>query len=266
MNIDLSDAQSPKPGDAPAGPSESKLSSRPCQPEEEYLKAKIGSVCLPGSAKDDYTEMAFGISGTPLQPISQTADCAQTTSPTSGVKGLTLSDQGAPMLEAFLVSCSTVDPDWGAKVIRADPQGRRRHSSETFSSTTTVTPVYPSFAHDPKRHSSASVENVSVRNSEGSDEEYGSPMCRKTSAGFQNGLNYIALNLMDGNLGNCENISRLKAASYCKGGINGIHATPYVSLGFSETATTVKGESACVRVHSFFCWMLFIENTAPLKF
>ncbi|XP_035265053.1 insulin receptor substrate 2 [Anguilla anguilla] len=240
MNIDLSNAQSPKPGDAPAAPSESKLSSHPCQPEEEYLKAKIGSVCLPGSAKDDYTEMAFGIAGTPLQPISQTADGAQTTSPTNGVKGLTLSDQGAPVLEAFLVSCSTVDPDRGAKVIRADPQGRRRHSSETFSSTTTVTPVYPSFAHDPKRHSSASVENVSVRNCEGSDEEYGSPMCRKTSAGFQNGLNYIALNLMDGNLGNCENIARLKAASYCKGGINGIHATPYVSLGFNETATTVK--------------------------
>ncbi|KAJ8246614.1 hypothetical protein GJAV_G00253480 [Gymnothorax javanicus] len=240
MNIDLSNAQSPKPGDAPAGPSESKLPSHPCQAEEEYLKAKISAVCLPSSAKANYAEMVVGTAGTPLQLISQTADGTQTTSPTTGVKGLTLSEKVSPVLEAFLVSCSNVDPDRGAKVIRADPQGRRRHSSETFSSTTTVTPVYPSFAHDPKRHSSASVENVSVRNCEGSDEEYGSPMCRKTSAGFQNGLNYIALNLMDGNLGNCENLARLKAASYCKGGINGIHATPYVSLGFNETATTVK--------------------------
>ncbi|KTF80275.1 hypothetical protein cypCar_00020082 [Cyprinus carpio] len=136
---------------------------------------------------------------------------------------------------------SGTDPNGGAKVIRADPQGRRRHSSETFSSTTTVAPVFPSFAHNVKCHSSASVENVSVRSSEGSDEEYGSPMCRETSAGYQNGLNYIALNLMEKQeIGNCD-IMGFKTGGCCKAGINGLHATPYVCLGFKETATTVQG-------------------------
>ncbi|KAG7463399.1 hypothetical protein MATL_G00176180 [Megalops atlanticus] len=243
MNNDLS-TQLPKPGDdAPVGAPGALLKLLPCpfQPGEGgYPKAHVGSAHLPGSTKDDYTEMAFGITITPLPSASQTVENAENASPTNGVEELTLTDEGAPGLEVFLVPCTLVDPDRGAKVIRADPQGRRRHSSETFSSTTMVTPVFPSFAHDPKRHSSASVENVSIRNSEGSDEEYGSPMCRKTSAGFQNGLNYLALNLMDGNLRNCESLARLKAASYCKGGINGIHVTPYVSLGFKETAATVK--------------------------
>lgn len=142
-------------------------------------------------------------------------------------------------VEAFLQAGQPPDPHRGAKVIRADPQGgRRRHSSETFSSTTTVTPVSPSFAHNPKRHNSASVENVSLRKSSegggssilgGGDEpsssphqlqpplpqqarpwtpnqpgglvgcpgNSGSPMRRETSAGFQNGLNYIAIDVRD---------------------------------------------------------------------
>nr|XP_008505721.1 PREDICTED: insulin receptor substrate 2-like isoform X2 [Equus przewalskii] len=142
-------------------------------------------------------------------------------------------------VEAFLQASQPPDPHRGAKVIRADPQGgRRRHSSETFSSTTTVTPVSPSFAHNPKRHNSASVENVSLRKSSeggggsilgGGDEPpasprqlqppvpqqarpwtpsqpgglvgcpggTGSPMRRETSAGFQNGLNYIAIDVRD---------------------------------------------------------------------
>lgn len=139
-------------------------------------------------------------------------------------------------VEAFLQAGQPPDPHRGAKVIRADPQGgRRRHSSETFSSTTTVTPVSPSFAHNPKRHNSASVENVSLRkSSEGggpigaAGEEPpasprqaqpalavpllpaqarvwtpglpgvgGAPMRRETSAGFQNGLNYIAIDVRD---------------------------------------------------------------------
>ncbi|XP_036400767.1 insulin receptor substrate 2-like isoform X3 [Megalops cyprinoides] len=246
MNIDLN-TQLPKPGDdAPVSPPGSMLKLSPCpfQPGERgYPKAHVGSAHLPGGTKDNHTEMVLGITITPLPSASQPVENAQTDSPTNGVEGLTLTNEGAPGLEVFLVPCTPVDPDRGAKVIRADLQGRRRHSSETFSSTTMVTPVFPSFAHDPKRHSSASVENVSIRNNKGSD-EYGSPMCRKTSAGFQNGLNYLALNLMDGNLENCEGLARLKAASYCKGGINGIHVTPYVSLGFKETAATVKALSS----------------------
>lgn len=208
--------------------------------------------------KDDYTEMTFN-PPVPL-PALCTSDAAPLPmSPTTCVQRLSLEDSivdevpPAPV-DSFILggptlSANLLDPHRGAKVIRADPHGRRRHSSETFSSTTTVAPVCPSFAHDTKRHSSASVENVSrsVRASEGPDQDYSSnsPMCRETSAGYQNGLNYIALNLMEGNLGGCrlggcDGLLRFKAACGCKGGMNGFNTSPYVSLGFKETATAVK--------------------------
>ncbi|XP_016341938.1 insulin receptor substrate 2-like [Sinocyclocheilus anshuiensis] len=256
MNTDMS-SQSPKSGNA--APSDRleplpELTSCPAHPEEEeederyHLTAHVAPVGPVDKAKDDYTEMTFGVPASPPQPVSQPSEGGQTISPSSCMQRLTVEEAvGVPATETFLLHGTTlalVDPDQGAKVIRADPQGRRRHSSETFSSTTTVTPVFPSFAHDARRHGSASVENVSVsvRNSEGSEgyEEYNSPMCRETSAGFQNGLNYIALNLMDGGLASCDSLVRFKAASCCKEGINGIHASPYASLGFKETATTVK--------------------------
>ncbi|KAM9190080.1 insulin receptor substrate 2 isoform 1-T1 [Dugong dugon] len=196
----------------------------------------------------DYTEMAFGVAATPPQPIAAPPkpEGGRVTSPTAGVKRLSLMDQVSGV-EAFLQASQAPDPHRGAKVIRADPQGgRRRHSSETFSSTTTVTPVSPSFAHNPKRHNSASVENVSLRKSGdggsggvgmglgGGDDPprsphqaqpalpvpslpqqprpwtqsqpmgligcpggSGSPMRRETSAGFQNGLNYIAIDVRE---------------------------------------------------------------------
>ncbi|CDQ96803.1 unnamed protein product [Oncorhynchus mykiss] len=218
----------------------------------EYPLQKLASpVYLVGDVKDDYTEMTFSPTNPPPSaPLPATL-------PSACVQRLTLRGEGTNFfLGCPSLSISPVNPDKGAKVIRADPQGRRRHSSETFSSTTMVTPVCPSFAPDAnKRHSSASVENVSrpVRSSEGSDEEYGnsiSPMCRETSAGYQNGLNYIALNLMEGSLGGCstlggsEGLLRFKAACGCKGGMNGFNTSPYATMGFKETATAVKGEPA----------------------
>uniref|UniRef100_A0AAY5K7E6 Insulin receptor substrate 2 n=1 Tax=Esox lucius TaxID=8010 RepID=A0AAY5K7E6_ESOLU len=240
--------------------------------EEEKIVAEYplqkSSACPVGAVKDDYTEMTFSPTNPPaplpaaLCPSS--ASTAMPTGPSACIQRLSLGTEsvvGVPLVpvESFFVgapslSVPPVDPDRGAKVIRADPQGRRRHSSETFSSTTTVTPVCPSFAHDAnKRHSSASVENVSrpLRSSDGPDEEYGSgssPMCRQTSAGYQNGLNYIALNLMEGSLASCaglggsEGLLRFKAACGCKGGMNGFNASPYTNMGYSETATAVKGE------------------------
>ncbi|KAM8903302.1 insulin receptor substrate 2-like [Spinachia spinachia] len=188
--------------------------------------------------KSDYTEMTFGMTGFPAQLVPQnTASCQ------SG--RLSLEDQGVSEgLGVFLIgatSSSAVDPDCSAKVIRANPQGRRRHSSETFSSTATVTPVFPSFARGDamKRHSS--VENISSRSSEGSDEEYGSPMSRHSSAGYPNRLNYIAMNLLDNrDVEKCEDLAGFKPTSSCKGGINGLHSSPYVCLGFKEATTTAK--------------------------
>ncbi|XP_061579338.1 insulin receptor substrate 2 [Cololabis saira] len=225
---------------------------------EDYpLQNQGTAACQAAPVKDDYAEMTFGPPA-PLPVLCTTDASPLPTSPTACMKRLNLEssivDVGPPApQDSFLLggpslSLAVKDPHRGAKVIRADPQGRRRHSSETFSSTTTVTPVCPSFAHDTKRHSSASVENVShtVRGSEGPSEENGSPMCRETSAGYQNGLNYIALNLMEGNLGGCrlggcDELLRFKPACGCKGGLNGFNTSPYASMGFKETtAAAVK--------------------------
>uniref|UniRef100_G1LWZ0 Insulin receptor substrate 2 n=2 Tax=Ailuropoda melanoleuca TaxID=9646 RepID=G1LWZ0_AILME len=277
MNLDFSSPKSPKPGtqsgdpvgslDAllspeasspypplpprPAAPTSSlQLQPPPPPPPGELYRLPQASTSQGPSAASssssetgdngDYTEMAFGVAATPPQPIAAPPkpEGARVTSPTSGLKRLSLMDQVSGV-EAFLQASQPPDPHRGAKVIRADPQGgRRRHSSETFSSTTTVTPVSPSFAHNPKRHNSASVENVSLRKSSegggsgvlgGGDERPmsprqlqppppqqarpwvpsqpgglvgcpgggGSPMRRETSAGFQNGLNYIAIDVRD---------------------------------------------------------------------
>ncbi|XP_051938346.1 insulin receptor substrate 2 [Hippocampus zosterae] len=222
---------------------------------DEYpLQHHASLVCQPAAVKDDYTEMTFC-------PLCATDDAPLPTSPGACVhrpsldSSLVVDGVPAAPVDSFLLGGPSLtvplaDPHRGAKVIRADPQGRRRHSSETFSSTTTVTPVCPSFAHDTKRHSSASVENVShgARGSEGPDEDYSgsTPMCRETSAGYQNGLNYIALNLMEGalggcRLGGCDGLLRFKTACGCKGGMNGFNSSPYASLGFKETtAAAVK--------------------------
>ncbi|NWI30955.1 IRS2 protein, partial [Sula dactylatra] len=245
MNIDFGSQSPSQSGTVSVGSLEALSpgsSSSTSQPDGRYLKAAGGVACSSSpSDGGDYTEMTFGMATTPPQPIAQKSESARVTSPTAGVKRLTLSG-----VEAFILSSPPPDPNRGAKVIRADPQGRRRHSSETFSSTTTVTPVSPSFAHNPKRHNSASVENVSLRKSEGLEEEQGSsPMCRETSAGFQNGLNYIAIDVVDGALANCDK-ARSKARHVLNGGINGVEMSAYASIDFLshnlKEASAVKGE------------------------
>lgn len=245
MNLNIS-SESPKSGDGvPFSPLDAirDLVACPALPEEKVDCYNLRTQEAPSGqdvkAKDDYTEMTFCVSSASPQSTSQPTSpalCARRLNPGGAV--------GVGPVESFLLlggNMHLVDPDRGAKVIRADPQGRRRHSSETFSSTTTVTPVFPSFAHDANRHGSASVENVSalLKNGESLDEKTSSPMCRETSAGFQNGLNYIALNLMDEGLAGCDSLVRFKAAGCCKRGIGAIHASLY---GFKETATVVKGK------------------------
>ncbi|KAJ8338178.1 hypothetical protein SKAU_G00371440 [Synaphobranchus kaupii] len=75
----------------------------------------------------DYTEMAFSLSG------ATTPSSAITAKPPSPSK----QDQPGPKLVLglgldFPLAKASSNPDQGAKVIRADPQGRRRHCSETF--------------------------------------------------------------------------------------------------------------------------------------
>ncbi|XP_058526511.1 insulin receptor substrate 2 isoform X2 [Ochotona princeps] len=233
-------SQQPPPVPSPAALPPPSLGELHClPPAQPAARAPGPSTAAVADAADggDYTEMAFGMAATSPQPIAAPLkpEGQRVASPTAGLKRLSLMEQVSGV-EAFLQAGQPPDPHHGAKVIRADPQGgRRRHSSETFSSTTTVTPVSPSFAHNPKRHNSASVENVSLRkSSEGggptgvAGEEpptsprqaqpalavpplaaqarvwtpglpgvTGAPMRRETSAGFQNGLNYIAIDVRD---------------------------------------------------------------------
>lgn len=240
MNLELG-SHSPKEADTPAEHLDTLQELSMCSEEVYHLDHEKGSQGFGGEVKSDYTEMTFGMTSSPPQLVPQNAASSQM----SRERRLSLEDQGVPQsIGVFLLgapSSSTLDPDCSAKVIRANPQGRRRHSSETFSATATVTPVFPSFARGDtvKRHSS--VENISSRSSEGSDEEYGSPVNQQSSAGYPNGLNYIALNLLDNrDMEKCENLAGFKPTSSCKGGINGLHSSPYVCLGFKEAATTAK--------------------------
>nr|XP_020447760.1 insulin receptor substrate 2-like isoform X2 [Monopterus albus] len=241
INLELG-SHSPKDADTPAECLDTlpELSMCPCSEEDAvyHLDSEKGSQGLGDEVKSNYTEMTFGMTSTPPQLVPQ-----NTASQSSRDRRLSLEDQGVPEATGvFLLgatSSSTVD--CSAKVIRANPQGRRRHSSETFSSTATVTPVFPSFACGDmvKRHSS--VENISSRSSEGSDEEYGSPVNRQSLAAYPNGLNYLALNLLSNrDVEKCEDLAGFKPTSRCKGGVNGLHSTPYVCLAFKEAATTAK--------------------------
>lgn len=122
--------------------------------------------------------------------------------------------QGPGGLSAFTRVNLSPNRNQSAKVIRADPQGcRRRHSSETFSSTPSATRAGntvpfgggaavggggggSSSTEAVKRHSSASFENVWLRPGElgGAPKEL-AQMCG-AAGGLENGLNYIDLDLV----------------------------------------------------------------------
>ncbi|XP_066536626.1 insulin receptor substrate 1-B-like isoform X2 [Hoplias malabaricus] len=79
----------------------------------------------------DYTEMAFGLtSGTKVSSTPPKATLPDRPEPIGSKMGLGLSLD-------FPLSKGP-NPDQGAKVIRADPQGRRRHCSETFLAPSSV--------------------------------------------------------------------------------------------------------------------------------
>ncbi|KAF0029264.1 hypothetical protein F2P81_018369 [Scophthalmus maximus] len=75
----------------------------------------------------DYTEMAFSLNSNNV-PRSSSSISPKAPSPTR-------TDPSVPVLSRgldFPLAKPGLNPDHGAKVIRADPQGRRRHCSETF--------------------------------------------------------------------------------------------------------------------------------------
>lgn len=81
----------------------------------------------------DYTEMAFSMNMDTI-PRSSSSVSPKAPSPTR-------TDASAPVLSRaldFPLPKTGPNPDHGAKVVRADPQGRRRHCSETFLATPSV--------------------------------------------------------------------------------------------------------------------------------
>ncbi|XP_072914009.1 insulin receptor substrate 2-A-like isoform X1 [Hemitrygon akajei] len=206
MSVDL-DVQSPKPATLSSNsltgmPIVSSSSVTRSQPNDAYISVPLGAACVNTPVEvDDYTEMTFNLAVTATPSASPKPDSAELASPTDIVKRLCIIDQ-YPSINTFPVLNPPPEANHGPKVIRADPQGRRRHSSETFSSTPSVASSSPFFADGSKRHSSASFDNVWLKQNDVSD-EHRSTMCRNTSAGFQNGLNYIALDLREDH-GCCE--------------------------------------------------------------
>ncbi|NXS07928.1 IRS2A protein, partial [Neodrepanis coruscans] len=203
------------------------------QPNPDYARLSFGTACVStaSSRTDDYTEMTFNMAATPPRPFAAESDNGvKMDSPSSIVKRLCIVDR-YPGSSGFSVPGS--DPPMGPKVIRADPQGRRRHSSETFSSAGTVTTSSSFFTDSSKRLSSASFDNVWLKPDENISDGQEGKMSRDTSTGFQNGLNYIALNLRDDPL-SCE-ASTTAPARHLQNGTSGLDSGAYVSIDFSRS-------------------------------
>lgn len=82
----------------------------------------------------DYTEMAFGLNSK-LAPRSSSSVSPKVPSPTLADSSVSVLSQGID----FPLTKAGPNPDQGAKVIRADPQARRRHGSETFLASPSLT-------------------------------------------------------------------------------------------------------------------------------
>ncbi|NXK98369.1 IRS2A protein, partial [Formicarius rufipectus] len=203
------------------------------QPNPDYARLSFGTACVSTTSDrtDDYTEMTFNMAATPPRPFAaESGNGVKMDSPPSIVNRLCIVDRYAGST-GFSVPSS--DPPVGPKVIRADPQGRRRHSSETFSSAGTVTTSSSFFTDSSKRHSSASFDNVWLKPDENISGGQESKMSRDTSTGFQNGLNYIALNLRDDPI-SCE-ASTTAPACHLQNGTSGLDSGAYVSIDFSRS-------------------------------
>ncbi|NWX11910.1 IRS2A protein, partial [Aegotheles bennettii] len=203
------------------------------QPNPDYARLSFGTACVSTASNrtDDYTEMTFNMAATPPRPFAAESDGGvKIESPSSIVNRLCIVDRYAGG-SSFSVPSS--EPPMGPKVIRADPQGRRRHSSETFSSAGTVMTSSSFFTDSSKRHSSASFDNVWLKPDENISDGQESKMSRDTSTGFQNGLNYIALNLCDDPI-SCE-ASTTAPTCHLQNGTSGLDSGAYVSIDFSRS-------------------------------
>uniref|UniRef100_A0A9J8A2G9 Insulin receptor substrate 1 n=2 Tax=Cyprinus carpio carpio TaxID=630221 RepID=A0A9J8A2G9_CYPCA len=159
-------------------------------------------------------------------------------------------------LSAFTRVNSNSGQNQGAKVIRADPQGRRRHSSETFASTATRGSADTSAtcqSGEVKRHSSASFENVWLRPGEASATSTAPPAStvtngrRENSSGTiptltnhdQNGLNYIDLDLVQNGEQHVPDWNAFQSRPVELGAVEGVEdLSAYASINFRKSDET----------------------------
>ncbi|KAM9453272.1 insulin receptor substrate 1-B isoform 1-T1 [Salvelinus alpinus] len=139
-------------------------------------------------------------------------------------------------LSAFTRVNSSLIWNQGAKLIRANQQGRRRHSSETFSSTGVPVNAASPSVEGVKRHSSASFENVWLKPGESPLSANGrreSPSEPSSNGQNQNRLNYIDLDLaQDQNLP--EWSSLWARARDTQGGSDPEDLRAYASISFQK--------------------------------
>ncbi|XP_062372728.1 insulin receptor substrate 2-B [Sardina pilchardus] len=220
----------------------------PHHPQDDYMSLDVADSCCPAQAPRPSLVAPWN-PPTYIRPVTSAAASGNPPDDyTEMTFGLGRAEAGSP--SAMLQHLCALDPHYAAplappqaepKVIRADLQGRRRHSSETFASASapgptgsggggaactsaTSTSTYSSSsrqAADSNRwQSSGSFDNVwmCVDGSNGTQggaaaataAEAAAPadvaegsnpasgyMCRGVSTGYQNGLNYIALDLRE---------------------------------------------------------------------
>ncbi|KAM3911039.1 insulin receptor substrate 4 [Leptodactylus fuscus] len=230
MSVDI-DVQSPKATMEMSNSLTDISSYSRIQPGADYAKLPCGTACVSATnMNDDYTTMTFNMAMTPPRPFpSEAENGTQLGSPSSIVDRLCIADLTSYNSGFASVLHPVSEPVVGPKVIRADAQGRRRHSSETFSSASTVTTTSSCFTESGKRHSSASFDNVWLKPDEGNcDQE--KKMSRHCSTGFQHGLNYIALSMHDGV---CEPASPV--CTQHQNGSRNLESGAYVSIDFTRS-------------------------------
>ncbi|XP_016143454.1 insulin receptor substrate 1-B isoform X2 [Sinocyclocheilus grahami] len=177
------------------------LNDDDAESEMGHRKSRQVSEPQPGdlpTACGDYTKMAFSLnSGSTLSSTSLKASLPD--QPESVVPALDLG------LELDFPLAKVPNPDHGAKVIRADPQGRRRHCSETFqapssllSCSATSSSAFPDHTQVARR---LGFEGMLWGNSGSADisSQYINPglpsLSVSQTSSMEQGLNYIDLDL-----------------------------------------------------------------------
>ncbi|XP_074479927.1 insulin receptor substrate 1-B [Sebastes fasciatus] len=249
-------AHAPKTCDqGSAGPHEegAKVAEAPLRKRRE----SVPSVSGPESPTScgDYTEMAFSLNSNTV-PRSSSSVSPKAPSPTRTDPSVAVLSRGLD----FPLAKPGPNPDHGAKVIRADPQGRRRHCSETFlaapslptstsTSSSSTASLFPEHAQAVARRlgfESMLWGNGAVTDNAAQFALPGQQSLSTNTSSTEQGLNYIDLDLankegpllgLDGPSGS-QAPSRLFSVLAGGSGVGGVGAAVGVGSSSSSTLNT----------------------------